>query len=51
VTTLLKEFQSVFADPKTLPPERKLDHKTSLIPGSKPVNIDLIEALLLTKMK
>jgi hypothetical protein len=51
VTTLLKEFQSVSAEPKTLPPERKLDHKISLIPGSKQVNMDLIEALLLTKMK
>ena len=32
VTPLLKEFHSVFAEPKTLPPERKLDHKISLIP-------------------
>jgi hypothetical protein len=38
VQQLFQEFQDVFDDPKTLPPERSLDHSIPLFPNAIPVN-------------
>lgn len=38
VTTLLTEFQDLFASPTTLPPKRLFDHYIPLMHGSIPVN-------------
>jgi hypothetical protein len=38
VQQLLLEFQDVFEDPKTLPPERPWDHSIPLLPNSVPVS-------------
>lgn len=39
VQPILQQFQSVFAEPKGLPPQRVCDHSIPLLPGSKPVNL------------
>ncbi|XP_026458919.1 uncharacterized protein LOC113359517 [Papaver somniferum] len=39
IATLLNQFPSVFTEPKSLPPERNLDHKIPLKPHSKPANL------------
>ncbi|KAJ7942659.1 Ty3/gypsy retrotransposon protein [Quillaja saponaria] len=38
LNTLLYEFIDVFAEPKSLPPERSFDHSITLKEGSQPVN-------------
>lgn len=38
VQKLLKQFQDVFQEPKTLPPARFYDHKILLLPGATRVN-------------
>ena len=38
VAQLLQKYQDVFADPKSLPPNRVHDHTTPLLPGAVPVN-------------
>jgi hypothetical protein len=37
--TLLEEFASLFLEPQGLPPRREFDHKITLLPGSRPVNL------------
>ncbi|XP_040381702.1 uncharacterized protein LOC121054888 [Oryza brachyantha] len=39
ISVVLSEFQSVFEEPKELPPRRLCDHQIPLLPGSKPVSI------------
>lgn len=39
VQDLIQEFQSLFAEPKGLPPRRPYDHSIPLLPGAKPVNL------------
>lgn len=39
VQELIQEFQSVFAEPKGLPPKRRCDHKIPLVEGAQPVNL------------
>ncbi|GJZ55413.1 reverse transcriptase [Tanacetum coccineum] len=39
IQTLLKEFNSVFATPKELPPNRSHDHTIPLSPNTPPINI------------
>lgn len=36
---LLQKFKDVFAEPKTLPPTRNLDHGITHITGKQPVNV------------
>lgn len=36
---MLQEFDSVFAEPEGLPPDRPYDHSIPLIPGAQPVNV------------
>uniref|UniRef100_J3KY79 Reverse transcriptase domain-containing protein n=1 Tax=Oryza brachyantha TaxID=4533 RepID=J3KY79_ORYBR len=36
ISVVLSEFQSVFEEPKELPPRRLCDHQIPLLPGSKP---------------
>ncbi|KAJ4754640.1 polyprotein [Rhynchospora pubera] len=35
---VLDKYQQVFLEPKSLPPQRTVDHKVVLLPGSKPVS-------------
>jgi len=35
---LLQQYQDIFSDPKTLPPQRAYDHAISLQPGAVPIN-------------
>lgn len=37
--TVLHKFKGVFAEPKTLPPKRSIDHRIELLPNCKPVNV------------
>jgi hypothetical protein len=39
IVQLLNQFQSVFAKPMSLPPERSCDHSIPLVAGASPVNI------------
>ena len=39
VEQLLKDFEELFTEPKTLPPQRMLDHEIHLLPNSVPVNV------------
>jgi hypothetical protein len=39
VSSLLEEFQELFAEPQGLPPVRQFDHAIPLLPGAKPVNL------------
>ncbi|KAK1612104.1 hypothetical protein QYE76_035777 [Lolium multiflorum] len=39
VQAVLQEYDTLFHDPKTLPPHRKFDHHIPLLPGTKPVNV------------
>uniref|UniRef100_A0ACD5U163 Uncharacterized protein n=1 Tax=Avena sativa TaxID=4498 RepID=A0ACD5U163_AVESA len=39
ITQLLSEFDSIFDEPKGLPPPREFDHVITLLPGSRPVNL------------
>lgn len=36
---MLTEFEDLFAEPHGLPPRREFDHKITLLPGSRPVNL------------
>jgi hypothetical protein len=38
IQAVLDQYQDVFDDPKTLPPERLLDHSIPLLPNATPVN-------------
>lgn len=40
ITEVLDKFQSTFRDPDGLPPSRLTDHRISLIPGARPVNVN-----------
>lgn len=39
ISSLLLEFQDVFQEPKSLPPQRSHDHSIPLKPGSQPISI------------
>lgn len=39
ISSLLQQFNDVFAEPTTLPPFRECDHTIPLLPGAKPVNV------------
>jgi hypothetical protein len=39
VSSLLDEFQELFAEPQGLPHMRQFDHAIPLLPGAKPVNL------------
>jgi hypothetical protein len=39
VTELLTAYDSLFAEPSSLPPPRSADHKIPLIPGAQPVKV------------
>jgi hypothetical protein len=39
VAMVLDNYQSVFEEPKDLPPHRKYDHTIPLLPGASPVNL------------
>lgn len=39
IQALLSEFKDLFAEPQGLPPQRDFDHKITLLPGSRPVNL------------
>ena len=39
VEDVLKQFEDVFAEPKSLPPNHMLDHEIHLIPNSTPVSV------------
>lgn len=38
LTAIIREYQELFEEPKSLPPQRVFDHEIPLIPGAKPVN-------------
>ena len=38
IQDLLSQYQDVFTDPKTLPPQRFHDHQIPLLPGTAPLN-------------
>jgi hypothetical protein len=38
IQAVLDQYQDVFDDPRTLPPERLLDHSIPLLPNATPVN-------------
>lgn len=38
IHTVLTQYQDVFRDPQTLPPQRSYDHAIPLVPGSVPIN-------------
>lgn len=39
LSILLQDFQDLFQEPTTLPPQRALDHSIPLIPGANPTNV------------
>ncbi|XP_019179173.1 PREDICTED: uncharacterized protein LOC109174389 [Ipomoea nil] len=39
LTQLIEEFTDFFEEPKTLPPQRSLDHSIPLVPGAKAINL------------
>jgi hypothetical protein len=39
IAALLSEFDLLFEEPQGLPPRREFDHKITLLPGSRPVNL------------
>lgn len=39
IQEVLDKYQSVFAEPKSLPPVRQLDHAINLKPGASPVSL------------
>lgn len=39
LTEIIKEFQELFDEPKSLPPKKGSDHTIPLIPRAKPINI------------
>lgn len=39
ISGLLSEFEALFAEPQGLPPRREFDHKITLLPGSRHVNL------------
>ncbi|XP_026398846.1 uncharacterized protein LOC113294680 [Papaver somniferum] len=49
ITNLIHQFPDVFTEPKTLPPERTLDHKIPLKPNSEQVNLRPYRCLYIQK--
>jgi len=39
ITKVLETYSGIFAEPTELPPERLIDHRIPLLPGSSPVNV------------
>ena len=39
IQEIIDQYEEVFAEPQNLPPKRAVDHKITLTPNSKPINL------------
>ncbi|KAH9679855.1 hypothetical protein KPL71_026304 [Citrus sinensis] len=47
ITKVLETYSGIFAEPIELPPERLIDHRIPLLPGSSPVNVTIKDRYLI----